>query len=179
MITRTLEPCASHQATLIDLVDGGGQTGATGAALDHLDRCRVCETQLTDIALAIAALRRMGRDLAAVEPPPDAWPGLRERLARRSRRSAILSPLAGMAFGIAVVASSVLPRWISTEPLVGPAFDPVAVERVAEQAFIRNRRPIVPVADLRGLVPRPDPDAVRPAEKEVAEGPSGRAPAAI
>ncbi|HEY7524188.1 MAG TPA: hypothetical protein VH813_01115 [Candidatus Limnocylindrales bacterium] len=179
MISRVFEPCAVYQATLIDLVDGGGRTSATQAALDHLDGCEKCEAQLTEIALAIAALRRIGRDLAAVEAPADAWPGLRARLARRSRRATIMSPLAGMAIGIAVVASTVLPRWSTSQPLVVPGVDPVAIERVAEQAFLRTRRPIVPVADLRALGPRPDPDSARPAEKEVANGPSGRAPAAI
>jgi hypothetical protein len=90
-----------------------------------------------------------------------------------------MSPLAGMAIGIAVVASTVLPRWSTSQPLVVPGVDPVAIERVAEQAFLRTRRPIVPVADLRALGPRPDPDSARPAEKEVANGPSLRAPAAI
>ena len=179
MIMRILEPCARHQAILIDLVDGGGRTSATEAALDHLDGCRTCEAQLTEIALAIAALRRMGRDLAAVEPPPDSWSGLRTRLARRSRRPTIMSPLTGMALGVAIVASAVLPRWTSSEPLVGQAFDPAAIEQVAEQAFLRTRRPIVPVANLRALVPRPDPDAARRSQKEVAKGPSGRPPAAI
>jgi hypothetical protein len=128
MIGRRLDPCAIHRSGLLDFAHGAERTPPVVAALDHLDRCRACEAELTEIALAVAALRRLGREVADVEAPADAWPGLRTRLERR--RPAMprwTSSLAGTlsAFGLLVALST---------RLVGGA-GPVAAEPTPESTL--------------------------------------------
>jgi hypothetical protein len=82
MITRMPRSCVVHRAALLDFVDGQPRSTETAAALDHLERCRACEDELAGIVRTVAALRRMGRVAAAADVPADAWPRLRERIAR-------------------------------------------------------------------------------------------------
>jgi hypothetical protein len=178
MIGRRFSPCVIHRASLIDFVDRGQRGQASVEALRHLDRCRACEVELTDIALAIASLRRLGQDLAAVDAPTDAWPTLRSRLARR-RRPAIMSPISGMALSVALVAAIVLPRGAANPASAPQPPSPTRSELVVELTFIRTRKPIVLVADLRARAPRPDPYGAGHAQEEVTQGPSAKAPEAI
>jgi anti-sigma factor RsiW len=80
MITRMPRSCVVHRAALLDFVDGQPRTGDMSAALAHLERCRSCEDELAGIVRTVAALRRLGRAVAAAEPSPDAWPLLRGRI---------------------------------------------------------------------------------------------------
>jgi len=72
--------CERHRPALIDFVDRGDIAPGTAKALAHLDRCSRCTEDLESTLLAITALRRIGDDLARVEPSADAWPRLRARL---------------------------------------------------------------------------------------------------
>jgi hypothetical protein len=74
--------CRRHQTALLDFVGTGERDAATGAALDHLDCCADCRVRMADVALAIAALRRFGAELKAVEPASDGWTRLRARVTR-------------------------------------------------------------------------------------------------
>jgi anti-sigma factor RsiW len=131
MIGRRTDPCAVHRTGLLDFAHGLERSPSIVAALHHLDGCRACEAELTEIALAIAALRRIGRDIADVEPPTDAWPGLRTRI-ERPRRSIPrwTSSLAGTLSAFGLIAA------LSTRFVVGPA--PAAVQPSAETAEQRT-----------------------------------------
>ncbi len=75
-------PCGTHRAALTDFLDRRALGSATAAALSHLDRCHACEEELSGIALAIAALRRLHREVDGEEPAADAWLRLRTRVLR-------------------------------------------------------------------------------------------------
>ena len=61
--------CRRHRTALIDFVDRRERGPKTPAALDHLARCERCEREMAEFALTIVALRRAGRELAAVPVP--------------------------------------------------------------------------------------------------------------
>src|SRR4051794_22391121 len=82
MMTRMPRSCVVHRAALLDFVDGQPRAAGTSAALTHLEQCRACEDELAGIVRTVAALRRLGRAAAMVEPPADSWTALRERIRR-------------------------------------------------------------------------------------------------
>lgn len=168
MIARRLDPCTIHRAALIDFVDGSERTSTTDDALHHLDRCGNCESELTGIALAISALRRFGRDLEGVEAPTDAWPTLRSRLVR-PRRPPIMSPILGMAMGIAIVAGVVGPPGLGGQQL--RALVSTTDTWVLEERFVQVGRhgPLaaLPTVRLDGGAARSYPDGIQPQQKEV------------
>ena len=67
--------CRRHRPVLVDLVDHGERTPATPTALDHLATCRLCERELTELALTIAALRRAGAAYRRLPVPEASVPG--------------------------------------------------------------------------------------------------------
>jgi hypothetical protein len=168
MIARRLDPCANHRAALIDFVDGGDRTPSIDDAFRHLDRCATCESELTGIALAVSALRRFGRDLEGVEAPADAWATLRSRLAR-PRPPAVMSPLLGLAMGIAIVAGVVGPPGLSGQELA--ALSSSTDMWVLEERFVNvgrhGRLAELPLIRLDGGTMRNYPDGIQPQQKEV------------
>jgi hypothetical protein len=90
-VTRTPHRCRDHRPILIDLVDRGERGPATPAALDHLAICRGCEEELTELALTIATLRRVGAVYRALPEPSMAFsrssPGDRRRAGGVGRRA--------------------------------------------------------------------------------------------
>ena len=101
--------CRRHRPALLDFVAGGEAGPTTPAALAHLDRCDRCRAELETTSLTVAALRRLGTELADVEPPADAWPRLRTTVSRwRAPRFPLMSPVAGMAMSLAIVVATVL-----------------------------------------------------------------------
>src|SRR5262249_57809221 len=121
--------------------------------------------------LTIAALRRIGDDAADAEPAADAWPRLRLRIRRWRRKPAVMSPVAGIAMSVAIVAVLVLPIRMSgmglVDPTVGAMFhsdSPVsATDRAVENAYIvRQRLPGRPPDDPddAAAYPRTYPDNV-------------------
>jgi hypothetical protein len=67
--------------------------------------------------LTLAALRRLGDEVAQVEPRADTWPGLRERLTVwRPSRVSLVSPLAGMVMTIAFCALLIGPIHLGANP---------------------------------------------------------------
>jgi hypothetical protein len=171
--------CSRHRPVLIDFVDRGEVRPETGAALAHLDRCTRCTEVIEGTMLTITALRRMGDEAAAVEPPADAWPRLRIRIQGWRRRPAIMSPLAGVAMSFAIVAVLVLPVRLSgigvVNPTIGTTFSAdtsvSASERENEQAFLARQRTPAAAADEAesrpGSYRRIYPDNLRPKQKEV------------
>jgi hypothetical protein len=109
MILTFRNPCGRHRATLIDFVDRRELGSATAAALSHLDRCRTCEEELSAIALTIAALRRLHREVDGEEPAADAWLRLRERVQRPINPWAWRASLGGLVSSTLLVAIFVAP----------------------------------------------------------------------
>jgi anti-sigma factor RsiW len=105
MSTWSEPACVRHRDTLIGFVDRREISPATDAALDHLDRCDRCTRELEGIAEAIHALRGLGREAAAMDPPDAIWPTIEAR-ARRPGEPAWRwrMPLAGLVATAAVVA---------------------------------------------------------------------------
>jgi hypothetical protein len=187
-------PCARHRAALLDFIDRGEIAPGTAKALAHLDRCRRCTDELESTVLTITALRRLGDDLARIEPSPDAWPRLRARLdSWRPARWAVMSPTAGLVMSVALVAVLVAPLRVgSATPSTPPADLPSAAllaaspeERRAEAEYLSNVHQGTfpearPEARPTGTFPRNYPDGIRPERKEVSPAePSGKPPEAI
>jgi hypothetical protein len=187
--------CARHRSALLDFVDRGEIAPGTAQALAHLDRCNRCTDDLESTVLTITALRRLGDDLARLEPSPDAWPQLRARIDRwRPKRWAIMSPSAGMVMSLAIVAVLVAPLKIGGTAMPSSDKAPSAAalsaasraEWATETAYIESiRLGTLPeskpaVARSLGALPARYPDDIRPERKEVSPAePSGRPPEAI
>ena len=178
MIARQGPSCAEHRSALLDFVDRREWSSTTEAALAHLDRCPSCESELAEIVLMIAALRRIAAEARAVRPPPDAWSRLRSRI-DRPRPPAWVGRLSlgSLMLTAAVVAMVLAPSVAWRNP--GSAFeeagtDPAVVARqihrtmkadlLIENRFI-NTRPqapqVVQITPWRGPKPRPDPEFAR------------------
>jgi hypothetical protein len=177
--------CARHRPVLVDFVDRGEVGPATGRALAHLERCARCTEAIESTVLTITALRRMGDELRSIEPSPDAWPRLRARITGW-RRPAAMSPLAGIAMSMAIVAVLVMPfrlgaagtidRWPATAEATSPAVD--LEDQQIETAYLAVSRRALPssgdAADV-GSLPMNIPEEIRQARKEVHSAkPSGR-----
>jgi hypothetical protein len=142
--------CASHRAELISFAERAERGPRTAAALDHLAGCRRCEADLTEIVLAIHAVRRTLTEARAVEPSADAWDRLLIRVQRpvtsawRARSS-----LAGVIVGAGLVAVLVGPLAVfrpsgavDREPGPAPAVLHARTEadQRAESAFLSRAR---------------------------------------
>jgi hypothetical protein len=179
--------CDRHRPLLVDFVDRGEVHPETPAALAHLDRCDRCTDAIESTVLTITALRRLGAAAVGAEPGVDAWPRLRARIERRqARRSAVMSPLTGIAMSFAIVALFVVPFQLGGGMLLRPSASP-AIDRPApadlagrriETAYIaavRHTETSTKVSSLVGQTAsafnRIYPDDIRPARKEVGPAP--------
>jgi hypothetical protein len=157
--------CASHRAELISFAERAERGPRTAAALDHLAGCRRCEADLTEITLAIHAVRRTLDEAGTVEPPADAWDRLRTRVQRpvtsawRARSS-----LAGVIVGAGLVAVLVGPvavfrpsGVVDREPGPAPAVlhARTEAEQRAESAFLSRARAERPRPTLAAVEPGP------------------------
>jgi hypothetical protein len=162
----------------------------TGRALAHLERCARCTEAIESTVMTITALRRFGDDLQWVEPSADAWPRLRARITGW-RRPAAMSPLAGIAMSMAIVAVLVLPfrlgiagtidRSTPTARSSAPAVNPI--DQQIEAAYLAASRRTLPssgaAADI-GSLPMNIPEEMLQARKEVHSAqPSWRATSPI
>ncbi len=188
--------CARFRPLLVDFVDRGEVSPATGAALAHLDRCARCTEAIESTMLTITALRRIGDDAeaAAAEPGSDAWPRLRVRIESWHRRPVVMSPLTGIAMSFALVAVLVLPVRLGgrllgavATPRPAPAATASFTDRRIEAAYIAAVRQGSPgpaealaANAAASSYPRIYPDNYRPTRKEVGPAePAGRPPEAI
>lgn len=187
MIVAFRRPCVDHRAALIDFVDRRDLGPATAAALDHLDRCRSCEAELSGIALAIAALRRLHGDVQRVEPPADAWLRLRARVERPAEVWRWRTTLAGLTASALLVAVLVAPVSFGSAPNHVPQPPWLAAELRREAAYLAT----IHTGDLgagqsaasgtqEARVPQNYPPEIREIRKEVtAADPPGRPPKPI
>lgn len=136
--------CRRHRGALLDLALAGLRGPGTPAALDHLDTCTRCRAEIESTVLAAAALRRLAPDVSTAEPPEDAWPRLRDRVARRPpARLGFMSPVAGMAMSLAIVVVTVVgaPGLPGSEPEAAGPIGAVAADQLepVEEAWLRDR----------------------------------------
>ncbi len=113
--------CTTHRDALIEFASQRETGPAVRRALDHLDRCRACESDLATTTLVIHALSRLHEQASWAEPAPDAWPRLRVRLVtRRPAQSHFLSSLVpGAALALVlVIALGNLPALRGTPPVL-------------------------------------------------------------
>jgi hypothetical protein len=188
--------CARHRSALVDFVDHAEIGPATGHALAHLDRCARCTADLEAIVRTITALRRLGDEAGRLEPEADAWPRLRDRLTRwRPTSWRIMTPLAGSAMSLALVAVLIVPLRFgassgeavssnsdrSSPSAGGITSTPAsAADRRIESAYIATvRRLDLPpsgtseAGEVANAYNRIYPDHMRPTRKEV--GPAASA----
>ena len=118
MIRRRRDGCATHRPALVDFVERRVTGPDSPAAFDHLARCGRCERDLTAVAQAVTALRRLGEHASRVEPPADGWNSLRERLERSQRAADDAARRFRRAFGGAL-ASLVVAAVVAVSSLTG------------------------------------------------------------
>lgn len=121
MILGRPSACPRHRAALLDFVDRREHGPGTDVALAHLDRCRSCETELSEIALLITALRRIQAEVRLVEPSQDAWERVRLVAARRPPapwrwRMSLGATMAGAALAAVVVMPAAFGRLAAPGP---------------------------------------------------------------
>jgi len=142
--------CGTHRAALLDFVDRREIGPGTPAALEHLDQCHHCRTELAATVLTIHAVRRLLAEARALEPSGDAWERLRARVQRPAASAwQARSALAGAVVGAGLVAMLVGPSvvWrprdlVEREPGPGPAalLARTVAEQRAEAAFLNRVR---------------------------------------
>jgi hypothetical protein len=130
--------CARHREALLAFVDRRELGPTTDEALAHLERCRTCVRELEETALAVTALRRIGTEVAPVEPPPDAWARVRARVDRpREALWRWRASVAGLALGGALVAMLLAPGalWTSRQVYIQEAgqANGISETRLAEE----------------------------------------------
>ena len=108
-----LSDCDLIRPVLVNLVDATPEDMAPEtleAIRGHVERCQACETVLAEFVLTGYAVRRALASSQLIEPPVDAWPRLRSRVARRSPRPGFAgSSLTGLVVGAAVALMLVVP----------------------------------------------------------------------
>jgi len=159
--------CRRHRSALLDLAVGGVRGQGTPTALDHLETCTPCRAEIESTVLAAAALRRLATDVSTAEPSNDAWPRLRDRVAKRPpARLGFMSPVAGMAMSLAIVVVAVVgaPGLPGSEPEAAGPIGAVAADQLepTEEAWLRDRidrarRSLTAPADAAAAAPAPPP----------------------
>jgi hypothetical protein len=171
-------PCADHRAALLDFVDRRERSAATPAALAHLARCARCESELSQVALTIAALRRLQSEVLEAAPADDGWVRLRRRVARPVDPWPWRASLGGLATSAMLVAVLVLPITIGQPATLdnglGLPDNPAA--RAVESSYLASIRagtlpPVQPVSRGGGSVPRTYPPEIAQVRKEVTSAP--------
>jgi hypothetical protein len=111
------------------------------AALDHVERCRACATELGELMLTVVALRRMGAEAATVSSfaPDDAWSRLRARIewsGRRARAQAWQwrATVGGLATATLLVAVLVGPAAVHVTDRTFLETDTASIARLSDRA---------------------------------------------
>ena len=127
--------CHRHRAALVDLVEHGERGPGTGAALEHVTICERCEHTMAELALTVAALRRVSTEVRLAPVPEIA----RERIARlavRPRAAWRWRLQLGSLVTSAAIAAAVLVPGAALGPAgawaTPPGLDAYAVWRLAE-----------------------------------------------
>jgi anti-sigma factor RsiW len=124
-VTTLARACRPHRGVLEALVERGERGPDVAAALDHLEACAVCERELTELALTIAALRRAGSELRAAHVPDPSPARVVALAAPPPGRWSWRIQLGGLLTGAAIAALVVFPRAGTGAPRASDAL-PVA-----------------------------------------------------
>jgi hypothetical protein len=155
-------PCKDHRAALYAWADRRELGPGTASALGHLDRCRDCERELTQVVQMVTALARLRRELEQAEPAPDAWLRLRDRISRPVDPWRWRTSLGSLAASSLLVGVLVLPVTIG---------GPVTAENGSELPgpLVEIRREAEYLASIRdaSLPPTPREVSLPPALREV------------
>lgn len=172
--------CSAHRTALVAFVERAERGPATAAALDHLERCRRCEAELSETMLAIHAVRRLLDQARTADPPPEAWARLRGRVdAPPPRATGARTSLAGLIVGAGLVAALIGPvavfrttDSIEQEPGAAPAIVTArtVADQLAEAAFLS--RPRTDRTLRAGSVPATAPTATWPGPDGLGRPPS-------
>ncbi len=192
--------CERHRDALAALAERREPSPAGHAALEHVERCRDCSEALGELILTVFALRRLGREAAAVAAaletePDDAWTRLRFRIDRSRRLTQEQAwrwraTLGGLATASLLVAAVVGPATIhiTANRDSGPAaITSIQLDRVdwrTELGYVNAARTLTPDSapgsqELGGgnVTRTMFPDGIRPERKEVQPGrPTTRLP---
>ena len=143
--------CSTHRAALAAFAERSERGAGTGAALEHLDRCRRCQADLTELLLTVHAVRRTLAEAGALEPPSDAWDRLRSRVqgpvaSAWGMRSTLASAVVGAGLVAALIGPTAILRpadAVGQEPGPPPAAlkARTAADQRAETAFLSRARP--------------------------------------
>jgi hypothetical protein len=182
--------CSAHRTALAAFVERSERGPATYVAFEHLDRCRRCQAELTELLLTVHAVRRTLAAAGTVDPPPDAWVRLRSRVQGPvanawGMRSTLASAVVGAGLVAALIGpTAVLPPAdaVGREPGPAPAVlrERTAADERAESAFLSRARPERPhslvVPDVAVTAAWPGPDGLGRAAASIrAEVPPERA----
>ncbi len=107
---RRAAACDRHRPALLDFVDRGERGPDAAAAFDHLSTCDLCERELTEIALAIVALRRVRDEAQAVPVPVVSGERVARLMARRADPWRWRLQLGSLLASAAIAAIVVAPR---------------------------------------------------------------------
>lgn len=178
MILAPRRPCLDHRSVLLDFIDRRERSDATPVALAHLERCRDCEGELAQAALAISALRRLHAALADAEPEPDAWLRLRRRVTRPVDPWPWRATLGGLATSAMLVAVLVMPVTIGRPATLdnGLGLPDLPAELARESTYLAGVRvgtlpPVPRVVRGGGSLPRVYPPEISQVRKEVTSAP--------
>jgi hypothetical protein len=171
-VTSIGRACRLHRGILEALVERGERGPGIDAALDHLEACAICERELTELALTIAALRRAGRELRAAAVPIPAPTRVASLAAPRPGRWSWRIQLGGLLTGAAIAALIVLPRAGTGVPTSSDGLSATTRHQVTAGWRVAEARlaqmPDTPPFSARGMtVPPRYPDGLFRPWKEV------------
>jgi hypothetical protein len=155
--------CARHLPALVDLVDRGERGPDTDAALDHLGGCGRCRDEVTELALTVAALRRVSTAYRAIPAPVIARPAVPER----RRPWAWRAQLGGLITSAGIAALLVAPQ-IGLGPsgasftVDAPGRPPAPAWRSAEQRIAASPDTAPWAAASDSVIPRYPDGRLRP-----------------
>lgn len=122
---RSHDACQRHRPALVDWIACRADGPASRAAFGHLERCHSCEVALAEIAQTVIALSRLGAQAALIQPDPDGWGRLRDRLDRAGGRTQRPAERRWTVFGslLAPALVAVLAMRLAVLPDPAPAVD--------------------------------------------------------
>ena len=154
--------CRRHLPALVDLVDRGERGPDTDAALDHMTGCVRCRDEVTELALTVAALRRVSTAYRALPVPVLARPAVPVR----RRPWAWRAQLGGLITSAGIAALLVAPH-VGLGP-AGTSFDaapgrpPAPAWQAAEQRIAASPDIASMVAVSDSVIPRYPDGRLRP-----------------